>query len=73
LLAFAATPGGASHSDGCRLERAGLEYRPAWAAAGTVTEFNLPAGTAFGITAGPDGNLWFNEQLAGEIGQITPN
>ena len=42
-----------------------------WAAAGAVTEFNVPSGTAFGITAGPDGNLWFTEELAGEIGRIT--
>src|SRR5258708_6884317 len=24
-----------------------------------------------GITTGPDGNLWFTEELAGEIGRIT--
>jgi len=28
---------------------------------------------AFGITSGPDGNLWFTEELAGEIGRITPS
>jgi streptogramin lyase len=48
----------------------GLSSLPAWAAAGTVTEFNVPGGV-FGITAGPDGNLWFTG--AGAIGRITPS
>lgn len=26
-----------------------------------------------GITAGPDGNLWFTEQVPGKIGRITPH
>ncbi len=48
----------------------GLSSLPAWAAAGTVTEF--PAtGASFGITAGPDGNLWFTATGAGQIGRIT--
>jgi len=47
-----------------------LSSLPAWAAAGTVTEFNVPGGV-FGITAGPDGNLWFTG--AGAIGRITPS
>ena len=35
-----------------------LSTAPAWAAAGTVTEFPIPTrGTPFDITAGPDGNL----------------
>lgn len=36
--------------------------------AGTITEFLLPAGasTLFGITAGPDGNLWIKD-FAGKI------
>jgi hypothetical protein len=33
-----------------------LSTAPVWAAAGIVTEFNVPGGV-FGITAGPDGNL----------------
>jgi virginiamycin B lyase len=50
----------------------GLSSLPAWAAAGTVTEFPTPTrGTPFDITAGPDGNLWFTVG-AGEIGRITP-
>jgi virginiamycin B lyase len=48
-----------------------LSSLPAWAAAGAVTEFNVPSGTAFGITAGPDGNLWFTE-AANDVGRITP-
>ncbi len=50
-----------------------LSSLPAWAAAGTVTEFNVPSGTAFGITAGPDGNLWFTDNGASAIGRITPS
>src|SRR5258707_2468981 len=49
-----------------------LSTAPAWAVAGTVTEFNVPSGTAFGITAGPDGTLWFTDS-AGAIGRITPS
>ena len=48
-----------------------LSTAPAWAAAGTVTEFTVPSGTAFGITAGPDGNLWFTDRAASSIGRIT--
>jgi streptogramin lyase len=48
-----------------------LSTAPAWAAAGTVTEFPIPTrGTPFDITAGPDGNLWFTDG-AGKIGRIT--
>src|SRR5260221_3813781 len=47
-----------------------LSTAPAWAVAGTVTEFNVPSGTAFGITAGPDGNLWLTAS-AGAIARIT--
>jgi streptogramin lyase len=50
-----------------------LSSAPAWAAAGTITEFTIPTkGTPFDITAGPDGNLWFTDG-AGEIGRITPS
>ena len=48
-----------------------LSTAPAWAAAGTVTEFPVPSGSPVGITAGPDGNLWFTEQIANKIGRIT--
>jgi streptogramin lyase/Tol biopolymer transport system component len=38
-----------------------------------IAEFPLPAGgSPFGITAGPDGNLWFTEQNGNRIGRITP-
>jgi virginiamycin B lyase len=42
--------------------------------AGKVTLF--PLSTAFtdtkSITTGPDGNLWFTEQRANQVGRITP-
>src|SRR5260221_4694496 len=46
----------------------------AWALSGKITEFALPkAGSAAaGITAGPDGNLWFTEAGTAKIGRITP-
>jgi streptogramin lyase len=39
-----------------------------------ITEFAIPApATPWGITAGPDGNLWFTDtDLIGKIGRITP-
>jgi DNA-binding beta-propeller fold protein YncE len=40
-----------------------------------VTEFSagITAGSyPFGITAGPDGNLWFTEEIGNRIGRITP-
>jgi streptogramin lyase len=39
-------------------------------AAQTVTEFHIPNGLTKGITAGPDGNLWFAQN--NYIGRITP-
>ncbi len=45
----------------------------------TINEFSLPSlpGGASSephwITAGPDGNLWFTVNIAGEIGRITPS
>jgi uncharacterized repeat protein (TIGR01451 family) len=41
---------------------------------GTVTEFPLltTGSEPFGIAAGPDGNLWFTESIANQIGRITP-
>jgi streptogramin lyase len=45
---------------------------------GTISEFPLPPSNqpgsimlVFGITTGPDGNLWFTE--SGKIGRITPS
>lgn len=41
---------------------------------GVVTEFPVPTAQSgpFGITVGPDGNLWFTENQANQIGQIPP-
>ena len=38
-----------------------------------ITEFPLPTASSgpAGITAGPDGNLWFTELVANKIGRIT--
>src|SRR5260370_23883022 len=43
------------------------------AAAQHFTEFPIPTGSSFpqGITAGPDGALWFVEQRSNKIGRIT--
>jgi hypothetical protein len=49
---------------------------PSIAATGGVTEFSfgISAGAALrGITAGPDGNVWFTEQNGNRIGRITPS
>ena len=49
-----------------------LSTAPAWAAAGTITEFPLPQhGVPNGITTGPDGNVWFTEAFGNKIGRIT--
>lgn len=38
----------------------------------TITEFPIVNGnTPYGITAGPDGNLWFTEYYGNKIGKIT--
>ena len=39
-----------------------------------ITEFTVPTADSFpyGITAGPDGALWFTEKNANKIGRITP-
>src|SRR5689334_17234101 len=43
-------------------------------ATGTITEFHIPtnASSPDGITAGPDGNIWFTEKIGDKIGRITP-
>ena len=45
------------------------------AVTGTVTEFPVKTldGKPFGITTGPDGNVWFTEQNAKKVGRITPS
>ena len=42
---------------------------------GTMTLYTLPQATAwpYGITRGPDGNLWFTEVNGNRIGKITPS
>src|SRR5450631_3218903 len=45
------------------------------ASAQVITEFSVgitPGAEPFGITAGPDGNLWFTELIGDKIGRITP-
>jgi virginiamycin B lyase len=48
-----------------------LSSAPAWATAGTITEFPVPKGSCgpIGITVGSDGNLWFTAGT--DIGRIT--
>ena len=42
------------------------------ASAQTITEYDIPGGDiAFGVTAGPDGNLWFTEGAA--VGRVAPD
>ena len=38
---------------------------------GAVTLFSAP-GSPFGLVAGPDGNIWFTEQIGNKIGRFTP-
>src|SRR5258708_38872499 len=51
-----------------------LSTAPVWAAAGTITEFSIPPAESdpVGITAGPDGNLWFTAPI-NEISGLTTN
>jgi streptogramin lyase len=47
-----------------------LEIRCLMTAA--ITEFPVPSGNSpFGVTSGPDGNIWFTEK-AGQIGMMNP-
>jgi len=41
--------------------------------AGVITEYSIPTTSSFpeGITAGPDGSLWFTEYMSNKIGRIT--
>jgi streptogramin lyase len=43
--------------------------------AGVVTEFTIPTPDSrlFGISGGPDGNVWFAESGANQIGRISPS
>jgi streptogramin lyase len=54
-----------------------LEERCLLSGISSVTEFSLPSGSGLfgypgGITAGPDGNLWFTEISANAVGMINP-
>lgn len=51
-----------------------VEAQPYKVATASVTMFPLPtpSSNAIGITAGPDGNVWFEEHI-GRIGRITPS
>ena len=53
-----------------RLRLEGLEDRCLL----SITEFPVPTANAnpWGITAGPDGNLWFTENGANKLGMINP-
>jgi streptogramin lyase len=42
-------------------------------ATGAVTEYPLPDHAAFGLVAGPDGQLWFVEGGSGRLGWISPD
>src|SRR5271165_852654 len=38
-----------------------------------IAEFPVTSGsTPFGVTQGPDGNVWFTEKTAGQIGMLNP-
>jgi virginiamycin B lyase len=49
-----------------------LSTAPAWATAGTVTEFPVK-NSPVNITTGPDGALWFTECAFQQTGQCTAN
>jgi virginiamycin B lyase len=44
------------------------------AATGQITQFPVPTANSgpFGITGGPDGNVWFTEKAVPKLGKITP-
>jgi streptogramin lyase len=54
---------------------ASFAVAPSALAAVSITEFPVPTTFSgpFQITLGPDGNLWFTEDIAGNIGKITPS
>ncbi|MDQ6943806.1 MAG: hypothetical protein M3169_15000, partial [Candidatus Eremiobacteraeota bacterium] len=52
----------------------GPQKSGALAAAGAITRFVIPSGNRPSVmTAGPDGNVWFTEEVANKIGRITPS
>jgi virginiamycin B lyase len=48
---------------------------PAGATEGEITQFTIPTPGSVpdGLTAAPDGDLWFAERLGDKIGRITPS
>ena len=54
---------------GCGIPPTGTSTKPT----GSITEFVLPTSGSgpSGITAGPDGTLWFTENADNKIGRIT--
>ena len=48
--------------------------RPAATAVPSIIEYSIPTpfSEPYGITAGPDGNLWFTEYATSKIGKMTP-
>lgn len=45
---------------------------PATAAAGDITTYPIAGDSSFGVTTGPDGNLWFTDSLQGRIHRVSP-
>ena len=62
-----------SWSQRCKLSVEALEDRSVPA---VINEFLLPVGSPIGITAGPDGNVWFtattSQGMPDQVGRITP-
>ncbi len=57
-----------SGGEGSALSKATHQVKPT----GQITEYSLPSGShPLGITAGPDGNLWFTDNSSSKIGKIT--
>lgn len=65
LAAILALPGSVLH----------LFLRPSGTAASalTLSYFSVPSGWPTYMTAGPDGNVWFTEDVNNKIGRITPS
>lgn len=74
VLGYVGGPAGVAPWKGLRSFLPGGLLSPViQAATGDITEFPIPTANSapVGITAGPDGNLWFTEQGINKIGRIT--
>lgn len=71
-LTARATPGASS---GAKAVTATFSVAYSGDICGILTEFPLPTASSvpFGLTAGPDGALWFSEAQTNKIGRITPS